>query len=226
MDIITEECEEWKDIKGYEQMYLISNQGRVMSIARPRKNGKSNKYIQKTQMIKPRKSGRGYLCVDLKKDKIKKRYMIHNLVAKHFVANPYNKKIVNHIDGNKINNYYKNLEWVTHQENAQHAIDTNLKEVFDINKRSLEVLYINKSMSISEIAELFEISNNVIKEKMDEYNIKKINKNKYGIKKEDLKKMLEYGKTQKEIAEKYGCDQSLISKYKKRINERGHIYAK
>lgn len=55
-----------------------------------------------------------------------KHYKIHRLVAKLFIPNPLNKKCVNHIDGNKTNNNVTNLEWVTHAENAQHAVDTGL----------------------------------------------------------------------------------------------------
>lgn len=58
----------------------------------------------------------------------RKRYFIHRLVANAFLVNdePLIKDQVNHKDGTKINNHYKNLEWVTGQENIQHAIATGL----------------------------------------------------------------------------------------------------
>lgn len=56
----------------------------------------------------------------------KKTYRFHRLTAFMFVENPDNKPLVNHIDGNKWNNHYTNLEWVTNQENLQHAHDTGL----------------------------------------------------------------------------------------------------
>lgn len=49
------------------------------------------------------------------------------MVAQHFVPNPNNLPIPNHKDGNKMNNYYMNLEWCTYSDNNQHAYDENLK---------------------------------------------------------------------------------------------------
>ena len=51
---------------------------------------------------------------------------IHRLIAETFIPNPENKKVVNHIDGNTLNNTVTNLEWVTQSENMQHAISTGL----------------------------------------------------------------------------------------------------
>lgn len=54
------------------------------------------------------------------------RHLVHRLIAKAYLPNPENKRCVNHIDGNKLNNAVSNLEWVTHSENMRHAVDTGL----------------------------------------------------------------------------------------------------
>ena len=83
-------------------------------------------------LMHPAIAGKGYLAVDLRKYGIVYKRYIHILVAEQFlgftVGLPLNERlIVNHKDGNKINNHYSNLEWVTYSENNQHAYDNNLK---------------------------------------------------------------------------------------------------
>lgn len=68
---------------------------------------------------------KGYHYVGISNGTIYKRFRVHRLVAEYFVENPYNKPVVNHKDGNKLNNNYKNLEWVTISENTKHAFDNN-----------------------------------------------------------------------------------------------------
>ena len=51
---------------------------------------------------------------------------VHRMVAETFLANPLNKPAVNHLDGNRANNHYTNLEWVTFSENTRHAQKTGL----------------------------------------------------------------------------------------------------
>ena len=56
----------------------------------------------------------------------KNKFRVHRLVAKAFIPNPDNLPVVDHIDGNKINNYVENLRWVTVRENTQAAYDMGL----------------------------------------------------------------------------------------------------
>lgn len=94
--------------------YLVSTYGRVKSLK------------GKVKILKP-VLGRGYLRVDLSKDGKPKHFNVHQLVALAFIPNPNCKREVNHIDGNKLNNYVDNLEWCTQSENIQHAVATGLK---------------------------------------------------------------------------------------------------
>lgn len=104
------------DIIPFNGIYEVSNFGRVRSYH-------NNKYgnIKTYKILKIQQNGPGYPCVILHKDKYIKMVRIHRLVAEYFVPNPDDKPIVNHIDADKTNNYYANLEWVTDQENKEHA---------------------------------------------------------------------------------------------------------
>ena len=113
----------WKDVKGYEGLYQVSNHGKVKSVKRKGKNGRY--YGGKTKILTPSKSG-GYLTVGLSKGSFSKTYLVHRLVADVFIPNPLNKKEINHIDGDKHNNNIDNLEWNTRLENMRHAKTHNL----------------------------------------------------------------------------------------------------
>lgn len=127
----------WKDIKGYEGLYQISNLGNVKS-------------LRKNKILKPF-SNHGYMQVRLYKENNKKDFKIHRLVANAFITNYYCKPEINHIDGNKQNNNVDNLEWCTRKENEQHAVKYGLhnyeaaikktsKKVKAINIKTKEIL--------------------------------------------------------------------------------------
>ena len=111
--------EQWKDIKGYEGKYQISNMGRVKSLPR------NDRFCKRAEeiVLKTFICGSGYQEVILKVNGQKKPKLIHRLVAEAFVPNPTEKIEVNHKDGNKHNNDYTNLEWVTPSENIRHSYD-------------------------------------------------------------------------------------------------------
>ena len=72
--------------------------------------------------MKPYKNHKGYLKVGLMKDGVYRKYRVHRLVAEAFIPNPNGCPEVNHIDGNKANNSFSNLEWVTSIQNQEHEI--------------------------------------------------------------------------------------------------------
>lgn len=105
----------WKDIKGYEGLYQISNYGRVKSLG----NGNSNN--SKERILKPAKLKDGYLYVILSKQGKRKGFKIHRLVAQAFIENPNNYPQVNHKDEDKTNNNVSNLEFCTPKYNINYG---------------------------------------------------------------------------------------------------------
>lgn len=121
--IITDTGEIWIDIKGYEEIYQVSNLGRVRSLdkivraTRYRTISETEKYPfrvftnRRERILQQYTSTRGYKFVMLSKDTKKKRAYIASLVADAFIINPHNCKQVRHKDGDKTNNIYTNLFW-------------------------------------------------------------------------------------------------------------------
>lgn len=107
------ENEVWVQID--ESYYYVSSHGRIKSM-----------YLNIERIIKCNIGKRGYPVFNMRINGKTYLKTVHRLVAKYFVENPENKPQVNHIDGNKQNNYYKNLEWVTNRENALHAREHGL----------------------------------------------------------------------------------------------------
>lgn len=104
----------WKTIKDYPN-YEISNYGKL------RRN--YIKYSHTINYLNENINKKGYLYASMSNNGKTKHILLHRLVGFYFVENIDNKPFINHIDGNKKNNYFKNLEWVTSKENSRHAYD-------------------------------------------------------------------------------------------------------
>ena len=113
----------WKDIKGYEGIYQVSNLGNVASKDRRVINRPSGSMrIARGAMMAPWDNGNGYLVVSLRKGRGRKNHYVHRLVAEAFLEIEEGKDIVNHKDYNKHNNSADNLEWCTQKENVEYSV--------------------------------------------------------------------------------------------------------
>ena len=151
--------EQWKDIPNYENLYQISNLGRIKSLYNYKRNG--------TNILVPRLK-KGYYTIGLRKNGIRKWYSIHRLVAETFIPNIENKPQINHKDENKLNNRVDNLEWCTASYNnnygtrQQRVSKTNKlrKQVYkyDLKGNLLEVFFSLKEASKKENRDISTLS--------------------------------------------------------------------
>lgn len=129
----------WKDIKGYEGLYQVSNLGKVRSLDRDiliqHPSGTVYKSRKKGRVLSPSKDKDGYLQVNICRGRHGK---IHRLVAMAFVPNPNNYKCVNHKDEDKRNNRPDNLEWCTTKYNNLYG--THIVRAAKKHKKQVEVL--------------------------------------------------------------------------------------
>lgn len=115
--------EEWKDIKGFEGRYQVSNLGRVRSLKTFMSSHGTVYEIDKITVFKPGYCGRngGYQCVGLMKNGKRNRYRVHRLVADAFIPNPNNFPMIDHINRNKSDNRVENLRWCDGKENRRNC---------------------------------------------------------------------------------------------------------
>lgn len=154
----------WKDIKGYEGYYQISNFGNIRSLDRWINNN-GTLVFRMGKILSPSKSGPGYLQIAFYVDgKTQKKY-IHRLVMEAFNPTDNPKLEINHIDENKENNMITNLEWVTHKENINKiskyivARENNQKQ--KLERREAWIKYRDRNIPPKEVLEkqLFEYRN-------------------------------------------------------------------
>lgn len=112
-----------KDIKDFEGIYQIDETGRLFSLV-------SNQYLKPA-------INRGYRVITLWNKGKSKQFRYARLYATYFLPNPNNLPLINHIDGNKLNDSLDNLEWCTPQENTVHSWKLELSKYSKSYKRSL-----------------------------------------------------------------------------------------
>ena len=128
--------EVWKNIKGYEGLYQVSNFGRVKSLERKVITSK-RKYTVKEKMLSQSDRGHGYLRVCFSKKGIEKTMQVHQLVAMAFLNHTPKKtnKIVDHINNIKTDNRLKNLQIITVRENCTKDAKGHISKYVGVSKR-------------------------------------------------------------------------------------------
>ena len=147
----------WKDVAGYEGLYLVSDEGEVYSLPRKVFNGRGE-FTKKGKMLKPGLRGRDdlkYKFVVLSNGDSIKQVSVHRLVAEAFVENPNRENVVNHIDRNTLNNCANNLEWCNQQYNNEYGHNRRIKQ-YNINGDFIaeykNIVYASKITHISRTA--------------------------------------------------------------------------
>lgn len=209
----------WKDIQGYEGLYQVSNLGRIKSLKKEKILKPSVQYINKHKNYKR-------LKVSLTKNHIKKDFMVHQLVARAFIHNPNNYNLINHIDGNTLNNYVSNLEWCAQKYNVQHSISRQLKKpIIPCNQIPIICKKYQNGKSGTQLAMEYNVSKTTIYRILKKANIRIKNsaetRNKYYLNLNDLLNDFKSGLTNKQIQEKYNCSKQIIAvrKYQLRKKE-------
>jgi len=154
--------EEWASVVGYEGIYEVSNLGNVKRLDRTVMLNDGTLRFYKGKSLSQSLSA-GYPRVSI----LTKSKKVHRLVAESFIENDNNLDQVNHIDGNKLNNHFTNLEWCDCMYNIKHSYDNNLKDPtkgisHGMSKLSekdvLEIRKLHKSSNLKnyEIADMFQ----------------------------------------------------------------------
>jgi len=158
--------------KNVHKFYSISEHGEVLNT----KTGR---------IVKPSFSTHGYKQISLRTEDGKLTVKIHKLVAIHFIGEcPADKTAINHIDGDKTNNHYSNLEWVTNKENSNHARLSGLLLGYsgenNNNAKLTEadipiIAEMAKTQRSDDIAEIFKVNDRTIRDVLSGKTWKRVN---------------------------------------------------
>lgn len=150
----------WKEVKGFENDYEISNLGRLRTKERFVKHYKGGVRKYKSQLKKIRLNANGYLRCNLKKDGKRYDFTIHKLVALSFLKEDKKRVFVNHKNGIKTDNRLQNLEWCTLSENTKHAVKNRLIKTKLSDKEAMEIK--NSKLSNRKLSKIYGIGSTVV----------------------------------------------------------------
>lgn len=163
--VASKKGEVWRNVIGYEKYYMISNLGRVKRLESLIPNKRWGSMVVQEKLLSFGKT-KGYMYCRLSKLGVGKSYLVHRLVAIHFIPNPENKPEVNHLKG-KNDNRVKSIEWSTKKENMKHSISNGLhksgeKHPKSVLKKEQVLCILNSKMSERKLSVLYGVSRSAI----------------------------------------------------------------
>ena len=133
-------------VPGYDGLYSIDSDGNIYSEV----HGTS----RRLRMMKPFLNNSGYYRIGLFDSNGKRRaHYVHRLVAETLIPNPNDYPVINHIDGNKLNNCVENLEWCTQSENVKHSVRTGRQVCIQVNLENIDTGEILRFPSMRQASE-------------------------------------------------------------------------
>ena len=157
--------EMWKDVKGYEGKYQVSDYGQVRSIDRYSKHPRLGEWHRRGVVLKPC-IVKGYHHVVLHNDGKPHMFRVHRIVLEAFCGAPPDVDFqCNHIDCDKSNNRISNLEWTTAKNNTAHAIANGMRPSGERHHRAvlkdcqvLDIVSLLSTHSRSSLGQMFGVS--------------------------------------------------------------------
>lgn len=172
--------EKFKPVQGYAGIYEISNLGRVKSLSRVIERNDGNTRVTEDRIILPFLTKCGYHQIVLCKDGVRKKHLIHRLVANAFIENPDKLPIINHKDENKLNNRVDNLEWCSAYYNLRYGkMQAKLVKIDVIDSKGDIIEVVD---GIRECERKYSISKYLIKQSSNGKDLIREGKNKYNFK--------------------------------------------
>lgn len=149
--------ENWKPVHGWENLYHVSDQGRVRRLC-------LLCGVEHSRIIASYSTKQRYLVCTLAKCRVRKRAFVHTLVMEAFVGPRPPGMWINHKDGNKRNNRLSNLEYTTPRDNLIHAVMTGLRPRMKLDSDSVRRIRSRKGLVRSGlVAEEFGITRTHVK---------------------------------------------------------------
>lgn len=203
--------ENWKPVPSYEELYEVSDHGNVKS-------------LRLNRLLKPSKTTTGYRKIELYKNGVCKSFKIHRLVLYAFEG--VKSDLVNHEDGNRLNNHLSNLKYCDQSYNIKHAYRTGLMKCNLYGNENRILNEYKNGSNIKKLSKKYDTTEKTIRKFLLENNveIKSISEvqRKYDIDFNELKRMFEMGMSNVEIAKTFKTNRRLIAQYKYQM-KRGRL---
>jgi DNA-binding XRE family transcriptional regulator len=149
--------EQWRYVVGLEAVYMVSDHGRVMRLPGTDSRGRRVQGGTLTPRLMV-----GYQAVTLSNGNERRREYVHRLVALAFLEPDPERPTVNHIDGDRLNNFADNLEWATQKENVRHSVHAGLRKYMKLTPDKVQQIRTRTDLTNTALAKELGVSRKVV----------------------------------------------------------------